>query len=141
MIRYLTLNPKLPAGVDLLALVRMLPRTDEASFMDAFELLTNERFRDFLQEKTTQDPATGHSPWTHKRLRQARDSVSAHLDILFTYQKYPELGMPNTTNWLDEAYGRGREWRSVSIPASLMHGRSNSCCRCFLHADSITNVH
>lgn len=119
VIRYLTLNPKLPAGVDLLALVRMLPRTDEASFMDAFKLWSK-TYHDFLQEKTT-DPETGRSQWTHKRLRQARDSVSAHLDILFTYQKYPELGMPNTTNSLDGAFKRGK--MAIGIHSGLTHAR------------------
>lgn len=119
IVRYLTLNPKLPAGVELLALVRTLPRTDEASFADAFKLWLR-TWHDFLQEKTV-DTETGTSHWTHKRLRQARDSLSAHLSILFTYQKYPELGMPNTTNSLDGAFKKGK--MGIGIHAGLTHAR------------------
>ena len=97
--RYLTLNPKLPAGIELLDLVRTLPRTDEASFTDAFKLWCKTHHT-FLQEKTI-DPETNRWHWTHKRVRQARDSIALHLPYLFTYQKHPELGIPNTTNSLD----------------------------------------
>ena len=67
VIRYL--NPKLEAGIELLALVRTLPRTDEASFTDAFNHWCR-TWDVFLKEKTV-DLETGHSQWTHKRLRQA----------------------------------------------------------------------
>ena len=119
VIRYLTRNPKLPAGIELLDLVRTLARTDEASFTDAFKLWLKTN-HDFLQEKTI-DPETGRTQWTHKRLRQARDSVSTHLDILFTYQKYPELGMPNTTNSLDGAFKKGK--MAIGIHSGLTHLR------------------
>jgi hypothetical protein len=119
VIRYLTLNPKLPAGIELLDLVRTLPRTDEASFTDAFKHWLR-TYHDFLREKTI-DPETGRSQWTHKRLRQARDSLSAHLGILFTYQKYPELGMPHTTNSLDGAFKKGK--MAIGIHSGLTHVR------------------
>jgi len=35
---------------------------------------------------------------THKRIRSARKSIKRHLPYLFTYQNYPELDIPNTTN-------------------------------------------
>ena len=119
VIRYLTLNPKLVAGIELLDLVRTLPTTDEASFTDAFNLWLR-TYHDFLNEKTI-DPETGRAQWTHKRLRQARDSVKNHLPILFTYLKYPELNMPNTTNSLDGAFKKGK--MAIGIHAGLTHVR------------------
>ncbi|QIG95499.1 IS256 family transposase, variant Zn-binding type [Bradyrhizobium sp. 6(2017)] len=95
VIRYLTLNPKLDAGIELLELVRTLPKNDEASFSDAFKLRCK-TYRVFLQEKT-QNPETGRWSYTHKRVRQARDSVAAHLQYLFTFQRFPDLNIPNTT--------------------------------------------
>jgi hypothetical protein len=119
VIRYLTRKPKLPAGIELLALVRTLPRTDEASFTDAFKLWQR-TYYDFLGEKTI-DHETGAWQWTHQRLRQAAQSIRAHLPILFTFQKYPELGMPNTTNSLDGVFKKGKV--AIGVHAGLTHRR------------------
>jgi hypothetical protein len=119
VIRYLTLNPKLEAGIELLDLVRTLPRTDEASFTDALKRWLRD-WHDFLQEKTI-DPETGSWHWTHKRLRQARDSIARHLDILFTFQRFPELNIPNTTNSLDGKFKKGKT--AIGVHAGLTEAR------------------
>lgn len=119
VIRYLTQNPKLEAGVELLDLVRTLPRTDEASFNDAFKLWLR-TWHDFLQEKTV-DAETGRWFWTHKRTRQARDSIARHLEILFTYQRFPELHIPNTTNSLDGAFRKAKV--AIGVHAGLIEAR------------------
>ena len=119
VIRYLTLNPKIPAGIELLELVRTLPRNDGDSFSDAFNLWCG-TWDSFLKEKTL-NPETGQFTWTHKRLRQARDSVRSHLPILYTYQKYPELHIPNTTNSLDGAFKKGK--MAIGIHSGLTHAR------------------
>ena len=38
---------------------------------------------------------------THRRLRAAYFGLTRHLDILYTYQSFPELGLPNTNNALE----------------------------------------
>lgn len=119
VIRYLTLHPKLEAGVQLLDLVRTLPRTDEASFTDAFKLWCRV-WHDFLQEKTV-DGTTGRSSWTHRRLRQARDSIAHHLPFLFTYLKYPKLNIPNTTNSLDGSLKKAKV--ALAVHSGLTHRR------------------
>lgn len=119
VIRYLTLNPKLEAGIELLDLVRTLPRTDEASFNDAFKIWCN-TWHAFLQEKTI-DPKSGKWHWTHKRLRQARDSIAAHLPYLFTFQRFPELNMPNTTNSLDGSFKKAKT--AIGVHSGLTHAR------------------
>ncbi|MDP8226466.1 MAG: hypothetical protein P9L89_02320, partial [Candidatus Celaenobacter polaris] len=50
----------------------------------------------FLKEKTLHPD--GSSSFTHRKLRSARRSIRRHLPYLFTYQNYPELDIPNTTN-------------------------------------------
>ena len=117
--RYLTLNPKLEAGIELLDLVRTLSRTDEASFTDAFTLWLR-TWHSFLQEKTV-DPETNRWSWTHKRLRQARDSIVAHLDILFTFQRFSELNIPNTTNSLDGKFKKAKV--AIGVHAGLIEAR------------------
>lgn len=119
VIRYLTLNPKLPASIELLELVRTLPTTDEASFTDAFRLWLR-TWHAFLQEKTI-DPETKRWSWTHKRIRQARDSIAAHLAILFTFQRFPELNIPNTTNSLDGKFKKGKI--ALGVHAGLTEAR------------------
>lgn len=119
VIRYLTLHPKLVAGQELLSLVRTLATTDEASFTDAFALWCR-TWEDFLKEKTI-DPETGRWHWTHKRVRQARDSVRAHLKLLFTFERYPELHIPNTTNSLDGSFKKAKI--AIGIHAGLSRAR------------------
>ena len=119
VIRYLTQNPKLEAGIELLDLTRTLPRTDEASFTDVFRLWQR-TWHTFLQEKTI-DPETGRSHWTHKRLRQARDSIVVHLPFLFIFQRYPDLKIPNTTNSLDGSFRKVKT--AIGVHAGLTHRR------------------
>jgi hypothetical protein len=111
VMRYTTLNPQLEAGRELLALVRTLTYTDEASFTNAFWAFSA-RWHVFLQEKTL-DPHTGKPHWTHRRLRQARDSIHVHLPFLFTYLRYPSLHIPNTTNSLDGSFKKVKVARAV----------------------------
>jgi hypothetical protein len=47
--------------------------------------------------------------YTHKRLRSAYRSLRLNLPYLFTYKKYPELNIPNTTNSLDGCFAYLKE--------------------------------
>ena len=97
--RYLTKNPKLPASIYFKKLVDLLEDTDEKSFKYLFEKYIRE-WQWFLNEKTF-NPETNRWFYTHKRLRSAVRSIKTNLPYLFTYQKYPKLNIPNTTNSLD----------------------------------------
>ena len=66
----------------------------------------------FLKEKTT-NPETGRWCYTHKRVRSAYRSLKTNLPYLFTYQKYPELNIPNTTNSLDGYFSRLKKLLNV----------------------------
>lgn len=104
IIRYLTTRPKLEASRELKAVANTLANTDEQIF--AKDLLSwYEKWCDFLQQKTT-DFNTGRWFYTHKRLRSAYRSLKTNLTYLFTYQRYPELHIPNTTNSLDGFFNR-----------------------------------
>lgn len=63
----------------------------------------HEQWKDFLKEKTF-NPETKRWFYTHKRLRSAFRSINKNLPVLYTYQKYPELKIPNTTNSLDGSF-------------------------------------
>ena len=97
--RYLTKNPRLPASIHLKQL------TDTLGFIDKqkFECLFKKYliyWKDFLEEKTF-NPETKRWFYTYKRLRSAVRSIKTNLPYLFTYQDYPNLNIPNTTNLLD----------------------------------------
>ena len=97
--RYLTNRPKLEASIELKNIVKTLANTNEEIFSEQLNGW-HEKWKDFLKEKTT-DPETGRWHFTHKRLRSAYRSLKTNLPFLFTFLKYPELNIPNTTNSLD----------------------------------------
>ena len=100
--RYLTNRPKLQAGQELRRLTLTLAKSDEESFTRRFEAW-HKQWELFLKEKTI-NPETKKWFYTHKKLRSAYRSLKNNLCILFTYQKYPELKIPNTTNTLEGSF-------------------------------------
>jgi hypothetical protein len=97
--RYLTRNPRLEASQELAEITGKLTRTDEASFKGMLEKW-HEKWRYWLKERTINED-TGRWHYTHKRTRSAYYSLIRHIDHLFTYQRYPDLEIPNTTNGLE----------------------------------------
>lgn len=105
--RYLTNNPKLEAGIALKKLTVTLCETNERDFTSNLEVW-HDKWSTFLKERTI-DHATGRWHYTHKRLRSAYRSLRLNLPYLFTYQKYVDLGIPNTTNSLDGCFAYLKE--------------------------------
>lgn len=102
--RKLTLRPETKAGQELLSLVFTLAKTDEATFtreLNAWFLT----YQSFLYERTY---TIGNIHWhyTHARVFSAYSSLKRNRPYLFTYLKYPELKIPNTTNSLDGYWSR-----------------------------------
>ena len=97
--RYLTLHPKLEAGQELSVIGRTLTFVNGKDFT---QLLHEwyEKWETFLKEKTFESDGT-HWHYTHKKIRSAYRSLKTHLPYLFTFEKYPHLQIPNTTNSLD----------------------------------------
>ena len=103
--KYLTRRPKTDAGKELRELTLTLPDTDEETFTNTLNKW-HATWGDFIEEKTTETFITGKTKWyyTHKKVRSAYRSLKHNLPYLFTYQKYPELNIPNTTNSLDGSF-------------------------------------
>jgi hypothetical protein len=133
--KYLTRKPQTEAGRTLRALVLTLVSTTE----DDFRLCLSawyERWNVFLAE-TSPAPYTKRGwVYTHRRVRAAYRSLRTNLTRLFTYQRYPELHLPNTTNTLDGMFSqiknrlavhRGlRRDRRFKIISEILQGRGNS---------------
>jgi hypothetical protein len=104
--KYLTRKPKTEAGRELRSIALQLTRSTEKEFST---LLTNwyTRWKDFLSERTPCPCCKANRwPYTHRKLRAAYRSLTTHLAFLFTYQKYPDLHLPNTTNTLDGMFSQ-----------------------------------
>jgi hypothetical protein len=100
--RKLTTKPKLPSHQALLSIGRRISKTTEPEMkklLDTFEKL----FHDDLNEKTY-ITGTKHWRYTHAKLRSAYGSLTRNLPLLYIYQKYPALHIPNTTNSLDGSF-------------------------------------
>lgn len=100
--RYLTQNPRLEAHIELKRLSSTLTSIDKESWLFALDQW-HLKWHDYLKEKTI-DPLTNKWHYTHKKLRGAYNSLKAHTPYLFTFQDYPELKIPNTTNSLDGSF-------------------------------------
>jgi len=102
MTRYLTTRPKMPAGQVLRQIALLVPRSN-GEVMEKCLDAWHEHWEEFLKEKTY-NPVTKRWFCTHKRLRSAYRSIRKNLPLLYTYKKYPELNIPNTTNSLDGSH-------------------------------------
>jgi hypothetical protein len=100
--RYLTLNPKLEASIELKEIVSLLTVCTEDVFTEIL-VEWHKKWAIFLKEKT---PILDSKKWsyTHRRLRSAYRSLKTNLPYLFTYKNYPELRLPNTTNTLEGSF-------------------------------------
>ncbi len=102
--RKLTLRPETEAGQTLLAIGFSISKKTEA-------ILTSDltewfkKYGDFINEHTYTN-GTKRWRYTHRRVRSAYNSLKRNLPYLYTYQKYPDLKIPNTTNSLDGYWSR-----------------------------------
>jgi len=97
--KYLTRRPKTDAGKELRTLALTLSETNEKTFTKALEVY-EQKWKHFLNEKTIV-LGLNRPQYTHKNVRSALRSLKSNLPNLFTYQRNPELNIPNTTNSID----------------------------------------
>ena len=103
--KYLTRHPQTVAGQELRALTLTLSYTTEERFRIDLDLW-HERHRLFLQERSPAPHKKRGWEYTHRRVRAAYRSLKTNCFRLFTYQRYPELKLPNTTNTLDGMFSQ-----------------------------------
>lgn len=103
--KYLTRRPQTEAGRELRAIALTLAQTDVETFTTALNEWYK-RWGDFINLKTVSSFSNGKTKWhyTHKTTRSAYRSLHTNLPHLFTYQKHPDLKIPNTTNALDGSF-------------------------------------
>lgn len=97
--RYTTRTPKTDCGKELRLLILKLKNLSKKDFIQQLENLKN-KYQDFLKEKNEQNQ------FQHKKLRSSLRSIKTNLPYLFTFEDYPELNIPNTTNSADGSFGQ-----------------------------------
>jgi hypothetical protein len=109
--RYLTSRPKLEAGQELKAITLSLTISNENNFTQTLNLWYD-RWHEFLKERSYSEDGK-HWQHTHRRIRSAYRSLRTNLPYLFTYQEFPELKIPNTTNSLDGYFSKLKQLLNV----------------------------
>jgi hypothetical protein len=97
--KYTTKNPKTECGKDLRKLILNLKKLSKKDFIKQFENL-QKTYKSFLREKNEQNQ------FQHRRLRSAFRSIKTNLPYLFTFEDYPDLKIPTTTNSCDGSFGQ-----------------------------------
>ena len=114
------MNPRLEAGKELKQICKNLCRINKEDFVLK---LTNwsVKWDKFLKEKTYSE--NGKWFYTHKKLRSAKRSLFTNMPYLFTYQDYPDLGIPNTTNSVESINAKLKDLTKVhrEFNANLKH--------------------
>jgi hypothetical protein len=128
VIRCITLNPILPAGIELLSVINTLTKSTELEFTTLF-INWCIKWDQFLKEKSINEK-TGKLTYTHRRLISAKSSIKRHLPYLFTFERYPHLNIPNTTNSLDGSFGKIKN--SIAIHAGLARDQKMKMVRTLL---------
>lgn len=102
--RKLTLRPETEAGKELLTIGLNIVKYEKEKLERDLNIWY-QKYGKFLEEKSY---TLGTKRWryTHRRVRSAYSSLKRNLSFLFTYQKYPDLNIPNTTNSLDGYFSR-----------------------------------
>jgi len=102
--RKLTLRPETEAGQTLLSIGFSISKKTELILTRELEEWFK-KYGAFINERSY---TIGTKRWryTHRRVRAAFNSLKRNLPFLYTYQKYPDLHIPNTTNSLDGYWSR-----------------------------------
>lgn len=103
VIRYITKNPKLIAGIELKSIADLMQKTDKESFIGALHDWYI-KWKFFLQEKSFTSEKKRNWRYTHNRIRSAYNSLNRYKNYLFTWYDYPELKIPQTNNSLEGVF-------------------------------------
>jgi hypothetical protein len=102
VVRYLTRKPQTDAAKELKSLTLKLTKLSKSDFTEKLEAW-HLKWKDCLNGRSV-SAMTGKSFYTHKRLRSAYLSLKRNLSVLFTFEDYRELMIPNTTNAPDGCF-------------------------------------
>ena len=97
--RATTKSPKSECGRDLKELIGKLTNTGKYEFTDLFKQFI-QKHAGFLQERNHK------GGYLHEDIVTAVNSIHNNLNYLFTYERYPHLNIPKTTNSAEGSFGQ-----------------------------------
>ena len=97
--KYLTRNPKLDIAIDLQKIMYNLTTTTEVRFRNKLDIW-HDKYKGTLYEKSINSD-TNKSSFKHPRIISAYKNLLRNLPYLFTYKRYEEFHIHNTTNAID----------------------------------------
>lgn len=97
----LTNHPKHPASIALKEISLQVTHSDKEQFTEMLSRWHKQCSGRHTWKRKRIRKMERLSLETHRRLRAAYFGLSRHLDVLYTYQSFPELGLPNTNNALE----------------------------------------
>ena len=100
--KYLTRRPETTEGQSLRRVMLELTHCTEKEFTKLLNYW--KKTYPYILTDRTFVLGTKHWYYTHKKTRSAYLSMERNLPYLFTYQRYPELDIPNTTNSLEGSF-------------------------------------
>ena len=115
--RYITQTPKTECGQALKELMKHLTTTINPFCFAQWVILLQQYYSEFLKERNEK------GQFQHRKLRSAFRSLQTNLPYLFTYQLYPELKIPNTTNSCDGSFAHWKQ--KIKIHRGLRKERRN----------------
>jgi hypothetical protein len=106
--RYIPARAKTEAARGLRAITLRLSDYMEVQFTTALNVW-HILYKDFLAERTYSSVNKRGWQYTHRRLRSAYRSLQTNKEYLFTFERYPSLEIPNTTNHCDGLFSHIEE--------------------------------
>lgn len=112
--RYTTKNPRTACGKALKELIKDLTISHEISFCTRYKVLSI-LFSPFLRERNE------NNQFMHRRLRSAFRSLKTNLPYLFTFKKFSDKNIPNTTNSCEGSFSH---WKAkIKLHRGISHKR------------------
>lgn len=118
--QYIPARAKTEAARALRAIALRLCESTSIQFQTALDVWYV-LYGTFLQERTENTGNKRRWQYTHKRVRSAYRSLRTNLPWLFTFEHYPDLHIPNTTNYCDGLFAHIIE--KTGIHRGLSHRR------------------
>lgn len=104
VIQNTTRKPDLEPNQQLLELARLLPHANSEQFaiaMASWQL----NYGHWVEERTYSLENPRQYSFTHQKSRRAFNSLKNNRPYLFTYEDYPELHIPKTSNMIEGRFG------------------------------------
>lgn len=122
--RYTTTRPKTECGKAIRSLMAEMVTLAEPDFLSRLHAI-KWQYRDFLKERNES------GQFRHRSLRAALRSLTANSLYLYTWKRYPQLAIPNTTNSCDGSFAH---WKSkVKLHRGLRKDRRSKMIAFLLH--------